>query len=333
MGAAHSLLSTPGRCEADDLDGFVPELAAGASETLNSKEKRPNPGQYDQKDMDAKKCLNVDTFEGMRFDTNIQLSLGQFVVGHGFMMGPPPPPNPQLPRGSPPEPASTYHFTSTYINGETQLFGRIGADGMLDARLYNQVTPNILCKVQTALQPAAEYAAARVDVDFKGEDYTTNLRMANGWQLGGSYWQSLTQKLALGGDAMYSGEHQAMSMSCAARWTDPDWLAVGAYTLEELAQPGRPLHITNLHYVRKVSDRVNLASELIYVGNTNMTKVNVGAEVTLRQSRLNACVDQSGRIKSSLEALLFGPFKFLLSAEMHHASDEFKFGFGISSGQ
>ena len=82
---------------------------------------------------------------------------------------------------------------------QTQLFGRIGADGMLDARLYNQVTPNILCKVQTALQPAAEYAAARVDVDFKGEDYTTNLRMANGWQLGGSYWQSLTQKLALGG--------------------------------------------------------------------------------------------------------------------------------------
>jgi hypothetical protein len=32
-----------------------------------------------------------------------------------------------------------------------------------------------------------------------------------------------------------------------------------------------------------------------------------------------------------MESLLFGPFKFLLSAEMHHASDEFKFGFGISS--
>jgi hypothetical protein len=44
-------------------------------------------------------------------------------------------------------------------------------------------------------------------------------------------------------------------------------------------------------------------------------------------------VDQSGRIKTSLESLLFGPFKFLLSAEMHHASDDFKFGFGVSSGQ
>lgn len=84
------------------------------------------------------------------------------------------------------------------------------------------------------------------------------------------------------GDALYHGKHKAMSMSCAARWSDLDWTGIGTYQLNELAQPGRPLHISTLHYVRKVSDRVNLASELVYVGNTNMTKVNCEIVVPFR---------------------------------------------------
>ena len=114
--------------------GFVPELAAGASETLNSQKKRPNPGQYDQKDMDAKKCLAVDAFEGMRFDTNIQLSLGQFVVGHGFTMGPQQPPPPGSPRGTPPDPAATYHFTSTYIKDDVRF--SVADSAVLVTNLY-----------------------------------------------------------------------------------------------------------------------------------------------------------------------------------------------------
>lgn len=49
------------------------------------------------------------------------------------------------------------------------------------------------------LHPATQYHQCMVDLDFKGEDCTTNVKIGNGMMLGGSYWQSLTQKLALGG--------------------------------------------------------------------------------------------------------------------------------------
>ena len=65
---------------------------------------------------------------------------------------------------------------------------------------------------------------------------------------------------------------------------------------------------------------------------TFVTQVNLGAEVQLKQSKLMSCVDQSGRFKTSLESLLFGPFKFMLSAEMHHQTDDYKFGIGVNSG-
>ena len=64
------------------------------------------------------------------------------------------------------------------------MLGRMGSDGMLDARLYNSLTPDILVKVFAQLLPAQKYHQLVFDVDFKGDDYTTNLKVGNGMTLG-----------------------------------------------------------------------------------------------------------------------------------------------------
>jgi hypothetical protein len=318
-------------------EGYVPALAEGVDAQYENANKRPNPGQFDMRESESRKILNVDVFEGMRFDWQNQLS-PKFFMGHNIWMGAPPPPHPGAPPGTPGGPPYTYHFSSTLATDVLQVLGRMGTDGVLDARIYQQVTPNLLARIEAQVSPTFEKGSqhsANALVDYKGEDYCLNFLMGGGMMLGMSYFQSLTNKLAMGGKLTYHGKRKACVIDASAKWTDPTYSFCGSYSMNQLQtqDPRAPLHLATMQYVRKVNSRTGLGSELVYIMNNGELRVNFGGEFNLKQSRFQTNIDQSGRIKSSLETIIAPILKLVLTAEMSHATDEYKFGFGLQYGQ
>jgi Eukaryotic porin len=60
--------------------------------------------------------------------------------------------------------------------------------------------------------------------------------------------------------------------------------------------------------------------------------MSLGAEYTLKQSKLHMSVDSNMLLKSSLESTLAPGVTMQFAAEMMQAKDHFKFGYGIVMG-
>jgi mitochondrial import receptor subunit TOM40 len=116
-------------------------------------------------------------------------------------------------------------------------------------------------------------------------------------------------------------------MQYGARYDAKDWAAFGNFIT---------VGICDAHFLRRVNDRVNLATELHYDMRDGQSTAQCGAEFTLKQSRFMTNVDDSGKVSSSLESSLGGGAKFLLSATVNHAAEnpaeKYQFGFGVMFG-
>jgi hypothetical protein len=85
-------------------------------------------------------------------------------------------------------------------------------------------------------------------------------------------------------------------------------------------------------YVNKVNpNRVHLSTELGKDAQGNISS-GVGAEFTLKASKVHVSTDQNLNIKSSLNVTLGPGQELLFSAEIGQLSGESKFGFGIQMG-
>ncbi len=60
--------------------------------------------------------------------------------------------------------------------------------------------------------------------------------------------------------------------------------------------------------------------------------MNVGASYQLKQSRIQMSVDSDLVIKSFLETQINPGLNMQLCSEMHHATESYKFGFGVNFG-
>jgi hypothetical protein len=96
-------------------------------------------------------------------------------------------------------------------------------------------------------------------------------------------------------------------------------------------------------------NRVNLSTDLVLSGEDLSTTVpsllltfssahptlgqmTVSAEYLLKQSKLNFSVDSNFFIKSLLETTLSPGTSLQFSAEVMHAKDHYRFGYGITMG-
>ncbi len=84
--------------------------------------------------------------------------------------------------------------------------------------------------------------------------------------------------------------------------------------------------------MRKVNpNRVHLSTEIM-VDQEGNSAVAVGAEYTLKQSKLSFAVDSGLMIRSTIESTLSPGVQFQLSAEMAQAKDHYRFGYGLIMG-
>ena len=82
-------------------------------------------------------------------------------------------------------------------------------------------------------------------------------------------------------------------------------------------------------------DRVTLGAELQCSPTSLESQVLVGAEFNLTRSKVNVCVDGTGRVQSVLEAKLGmapGSPSLSFAAEVDHGKDTMRFGYGLNIG-
>ncbi|CAL2232858.1 unnamed protein product [Prunus armeniaca] len=222
-------------------------------------------------------------------------------------------------------PTAHYEFGANFIDHpKLMLFGRVLTDGRLNARVKCDLTDNLTLKANAQLTNEPHMSHGMASFDYKGSDYRSQIQVGNGALLQASYIQSVTPHFSLGGEVFWAGQHRKSGIGYAARFSTEKMVATG-----QVASTG----MVALSYVQKLSEKVSLASDLMYNHTSRDVTASVGYDYVLRQSRLRGKIDSNGCTAAFLEERLSMGLKFILSAEMDHKKKDYKFGFGLAAGE
>ena len=310
--------------------------------------------------MDLKRLVQLDTFDGFRCDINKQVSPYMMAV-HSFWLG-----SMMINDGT--ERTSTYAFTSQVADENGIVMGRFDPGRMsLDGQVHRAILGGLaMGKVQFNLSQEGQSDQAFAELNFGGQSWTGNAKIGS---VGGApvygcnYWQSVTPRVAVGGEGMYVGANQlcvsnyTVKFSIPARTGDEDApIAAAAAAANPQQQPGvppgmpPPAEATGsstfcvnanpsqgqvfVNYRRVVTpNRVTLGAELNFSPVDLSSQMSVGAEFRLSRSKFSACVDQDLRMQTLLETKLGiapGSPSLNFSAEMDHVKETMRFGYGIT---
>uniref|UniRef100_A0A2P2MD09 Uncharacterized protein MANES_11G000900 n=2 Tax=Rhizophora mucronata TaxID=61149 RepID=A0A2P2MD09_RHIMU len=280
----------------------------------------PCPIPYEELHREALMSLKPELFEGMRFDFTKGLNQ-KFSLSHSLFMGPTEIPSQSL--GTVKIPIAHYEFGANFIDPRLMLFGRVLTDGRLNARLKCDLTDDLTLKANAQLTNEPHMSHAMFNFDYKGKDYRTQLQLGNGSFFGANYIQNVTPHMSLGGEVFWAGQHRKSGIGYAARYETDKMVATG-----QAASTG----MVALSYVQKVSEKVSLATDLMYNYMSRDVTASVGYDYILRQARLRGKIDSSGCASAFLEERLSMGLLFILSAELDHKKKDYKFGFGLTVG-
>ncbi|KAH9771815.1 mitochondrial import receptor subunit TOM40 [Citrus sinensis] len=300
----------------------------------------PCPIPYEEIHREALMSLKPELFEGLRFDFTKGLNQ-KFSLSHSVIMGPT-----EIPSQSTETikiPTAHYEFGANYIDPKLMLIGRVLTDGRLNARVKCDLSDNLSLKANAQLTNEPHMSHGMINFDYKsapgltyppppppppkhkmqGKDYRTQFQFGNGALFGASYIQNVSPHLSLGGEVFWAGQHRKSGIGYAARYENDKMVATG-----QVASTG----MVALSYVQKLSEKVSLATDLMYNYMSRDVTSSVGYDYILRQCRLRGKIDSNGCAAAYLEERLNMGLNFILSAEIDHRKKDYKFGFGLTVG-
>lgn len=281
----------------------------------------PCPLPFEEIQREALMSLKPELFEGLRFDFTKGLNQ-KFSLSHSVFMG-----SMEVPSQSTDTikvPTAHYEFGANFLDPKLMLVGRVLTDGRLNARVKCDLTDNLTLKVNAQLTNEPHYSQGMFNFDYKGSDFRTQFQIGNNAFYGCNYIQSVTPNLSLGGEVFWLGHQRKSGIGFAARYNTDKMIATG-----QVASTG----VVALSYVQKVSEKVSLASDLMYNQMTRDVTASFGYDYILRQCRLRGKIDSNGVVSSFLEERLNMGVNFILSAEVDHRKKDYKFGFGMTVGE
>ncbi|XP_058078694.1 mitochondrial import receptor subunit TOM40-1-like [Magnolia sinica] len=281
----------------------------------------PCPIPFEEIQREALMSLKPELFEGLRFDFTKGLNQ-KFSLSHSVFMG-----SAEIPSQSSETikvPTAHYEFGANFLDPKLMLIGRILTDGRLNARVKCDLTDNLTLKMNAQIQNEPHFSQGTFNFDYKGKDFRSQFQMGNNAFYGINYIQSITPHLSLGSEAFWLGHQRKSGIGFAARYNTDKMVAAG-----QLASTG----IIALSYVQKVSEKVSLATDLLYNHMTTDITTSVGYDYMLRQCRLRGKLDSNGCVAAFLEERLNMGVNFILSAEIDHKKKDYKFGFGMTLGE
>lgn len=282
----------------------------------------PPPVRYEELQREVMMCLKPDLFEGLRFEFSKPLNQN-FAFTHSIFMG-----NIDVPtqNNQPVKmPMGTYEFGANLVSSKgNMMIGRILTDGRMSGRIKYDLTSWLGLKLQMQLADEAGMSQSMFDLEFKGKDWNGQAKWGNNQFYGANYFQSVTPRLSLGGEAFYLGIQRKSGIGLAARYQTSKSISTC-----QLAST----NLLSLSFVHKVSEKVSLASDFMWNWNTREATASVGYDYMLRQCRLRGRIDTEGKVAAYLEERINVGVNFVLSAELDHVKRDYKFGFGMVVGE
>eukprot|EP00584_Thalassiosira_punctigera_P013011 CAMPEP_0172556698 /NCGR_PEP_ID=MMETSP1067-20121228/68331_1 /TAXON_ID=265564 ORGANISM="Thalassiosira punctigera, Strain Tpunct2005C2" /NCGR_SAMPLE_ID=MMETSP1067 /ASSEMBLY_ACC=CAM_ASM_000444 /LENGTH=387 /DNA_ID=CAMNT_0013345575 /DNA_START=56 /DNA_END=1219 /DNA_ORIENTATION=- len=307
----------------------------------------PNPGPLEAATWDVRRLVTLDTYDGVRVDISKQLS-PFFAVVHSFHLG-----TTMLPEGQ----SSSYGFTTQMNDEEGFMMARVDPErGTVDGRVHKALLGGLaMGKVQVNASSEGANDQLLAELDAGAATWTANVKygsMGGGNVVGCNYFQAITPRLAMGGEGMYVGANGNMMSSYTAKYLFPkvndtgssDGDSADAAAAAPGAEPPSYLAATynagqgmlSLNYKRAVTPgRVSMVASLECSPVSLESQVTVGAEFNLTRSKMNLCVDGTGRVQSVLEAKLGreqGSPALNFAAELDHGKSLMRFGYGLNIG-
>lgn len=165
----------------------------------------------------------------------------------------------------------------TALPAQSFTMARATTAGAVDGRFIKQWNPRVTSKTFLHLGPQQEMTNLVLEADLAGSDYTAAMRLMSGPLVGVSYFQSVTERLCMGGEGVYHHGRGFVGTSYSARYATPGWTAYGTLTGDMRL---------NVAYLRKVSERVKLAAECQVDGSERSAQVGgMGAGQRERDER------------------------------------------------
>lgn len=291
-----------------------------------------NPGTVENlsKEVTRDVFLSNYFFSGLRADLSKPFSMNPaFQISHSFSIG------------SPVMPA--YGFAAFYATDNVLLQGNMDNDKSLSGRLHYGWSKNATTKANIQIANG-QPSMLQLEHDFQGSDYSINFKALNPSFLDsaftgvavGSYLQSLTPKLALGLETVYSAQSVAhppdAAVSFMGRYVSGDWIATG-----QIQAQGALI----ASFYRKVTDKVEAGVETnIGLANTQAAMMGgespsidgtttVGAKYEFRQSVFRGQVDSNGKVSVLLERRVLPVVSITFAGEIDHAKNTSRLGLGL----
>lgn len=305
----------------------APVPVQSASAASSERTTLENPGTVEELHKKTKDVMAM-TFEGAKVMLNKGLS-NHFQVSHTLNLCTTQP--------------SGYRFGATYV-GTKQfspseafpvILGDIDPSGNLNANLIHQFHPRVRCKFASQIQDS-KLTAAQLSTDYRGDDFTATLTVGNPNLLNNSgvivthYLQSVTEKLALGGELAYQyGQNvpggQIAVLSAVAKYTNGD------STWSGTLGPGG-VHVC---YYQKASEQLQVGVEVETSLRMAESVATIGYQVELPKADLvfRGSFDSNWTVCGVLEKRLQPlPFSFMLSGRLNHTKNQFRLGCGLVIG-
>eukprot|EP00920_Eleutheroschizon_duboscqi_P019583 GHVT01046733.1.p1 GENE.GHVT01046733.1~~GHVT01046733.1.p1 ORF type:complete len:248 (+),score=35.45 GHVT01046733.1:44-745(+) len=206
----------------------------------------------------------------------------------------------------------------------------MGLDGTLSGRLMKRFSPSF--EVKSTFQSSLSEEQSNVyevSLDNMGKDWASSVKFVwqGCWVLNGMLSQVITKNLQLGGELTWIAANGASMGAVGARWASERDIFTG--TLNRLPDFKSPRGLTNqvhslrMQYVRKVTPRLAMASELEVSDNDYDSSMKVGWQYLFRHARVQGQIDTGGRV--SMFAEDFSGFG--VSGTIDFWRGDYRFGF------
>lgn len=270
----------------------------------------PNPGAFEEINQDATLILRPNLIEGLSFNFNAPISEA-FSLGSAFELGAKDRPG-------------LFAFNANYFTSRLVMISRTTpSDGRVNGRVFINHTPALTSKIMADVGPQPDSSKGSWDLDYRGSDSCSQLKFASGGIVAVSYLQSVTPWLALGGEGFYQAKSEFSALTAAAKYArngDTASLSVATYG---------PIIASYMH---RVNPRVAFATELFVDARTRDSHLTLGYRFDLKSATVVGHVDSAGRVAATLEEKINPVLSLILSGELDHAKQDYKFGFGVNIG-
>jgi mitochondrial import receptor subunit TOM40 len=210
----------------------------------------------------------------------------------------------------------------------TMLVARAGLDGAVSGRMIQKVGQCLELKGSSNSHlKDVQRNMHEGSAEYTGQDFTLAAKLAwqGAWLLGGAFTQRVVPSLHLGGDLTLVAVNGVTSIGqVGLRWAEGRdvFTAAVSRTPDPKSPSGQNLHECRLHYVRKVTERLSLGSELKYSHPDMESGMSLAYEYSFRNARVQGLLDTDGKVSCCVSD--FTGFGF--SGMIDYARGDYKFG-------